>query len=805
MDSDDFNEGASGHYSDADDDLHGDLQRAQEEVRRLSSVLRELWRLENDSEEHEQETVRCRTALHFATDKVKTLKSVIESLEPMQQPLAPALQQPPAAAQPLAPQLQKAQKIHIPSNLPKFVDGTTDVLTFLREIESRLNGYNTRKEDYPKALTASTSGSTLFWVDENIIIPGLSWEQAKQAFIKEFTTRSSRTQYRRDLTQLKQGDGSCATFFRKIEQLAPAANQNLNEGFFLMSILEDKLKPHIAEKVQEHLLDELDGLTYARLKETACSLDAISTRKLARKTRAADAKCGFKGCQSTVHKSQECPKRSKKCTGCGNHGHLLHECRKTAGGKNLPSAQEKTPRSKKDLSQVTCHKCQDKGHYANKCPGTVKQETSGNKTKIAAVRFREPASDDDDLPDVPPDPDEDDDPSDEEPPTEDDLEAALNSLRLRAMKTTTRGKQLESAPTEDILAPCLFNSTQAMMVVDSASHATVISPEFAEELQLAIKPLLQPLTAELADDNSTAPILGEVIVQDLQVGERRLRNVPIKVMKTSQSTTPARGLLGLDLFSRIGITVTGVPTTYPSSHSKNSDVEDRLLIDNPTTQGNRNKPLKAIQPSPDKNAAIPSTALRTRSAVVIPTPNVNEKEQPILHGTPVMVGNTTRSPPHDPPWFGPFRVLKQTREGTYILQDTDMSLYPRQLPRHQLKVINSNIEVPTEDIYTVEAILNHRGPEHKREFLIKWKGFPTESNTWEPESNLLTCQNLLQKYWTKRLPPSNAASTPPHSNAEPPVDDAIITAAPVDNADAPTEPARTRTGRATRLPARYED
>jgi hypothetical protein len=75
--------------------------------------------------------------------------------------------------------------------------------------------------------------------------------------------------------------------------------------------------------------------------------------------------------------------------------------------------------------------------------------------------------------------------------------------------------------------------------------------------------------------------------------------------------------------------------------------------------------------------------------------------------------------------------------------------------------------VPTEDIYTVEAILNHRGPEHKREFLIKWKGFPADSNTWEPECNLLTCQNLLKKYWTKRLPTSDATSMPPHSNAEP--------------------------------------
>ena len=71
------------------------------------------------------------------------------------------------------------------------------------------------------------------------------------------------------------------------------------------------------------------------------------------------------------------------------------------------------------------------------------------------------------------------------------------------------------------------------------------------------------------------------------------------------------------------------------------------------------------------------------------------------------------------------------------------------MPRDQLKVIDAHANVPVDDIYTVEKILNHRGPASKRQFLIKWQGFPTSENTWEPESNLLTCQQLLRNYWSK--------------------------------------------------------
>lgn len=50
-----------------------------------------------------------------------------------------------------------------------------------------------------------------------------------------------------------------------------------------------------------------------------------------------------------------------------------------------------------------------------------------------------------------------------------------------------------------------------------------------------------------------------------------------------------------------------------------------------------------------------------------------------------------------------------------------------------------------EDVFEVEKILNHRTREHKREYLIKWLGFPPEENSWEAEDNL-NCPELLAEY-----------------------------------------------------------
>ena len=51
--------------------------------------------------------------------------------------------------------------------------------------------------------------------------------------------------------------------------------------------------------------------------------------------------------------------------------------------------------------------------------------------------------------------------------------------------------------------------------------------------------------------------------------------------------------------------------------------------------------------------------------------------------------------------------------------------------------------------YEVEAIISHRRSGKGRAYLVKWKGYPTSENTWEPERNLYNTREMLNQYKTR--------------------------------------------------------
>lgn len=52
-----------------------------------------------------------------------------------------------------------------------------------------------------------------------------------------------------------------------------------------------------------------------------------------------------------------------------------------------------------------------------------------------------------------------------------------------------------------------------------------------------------------------------------------------------------------------------------------------------------------------------------------------------------------------------------------------------------------------ENEYIVESILDKRVlPDGKVEYYIKWKDWPSETNTWEPEEHLANCIELLNRF-----------------------------------------------------------
>jgi transposase InsO family protein len=63
--------------------------------------------------------------------------------------------------------------------------------------------------------------------------------------------------------------------------------------------------------------------------------------------------------------------------------------------------------------------------------------------------------------------------------------------------------------------------------------------------------------------------------------------------------------------------------------------------------------------------------------------------------------------------------------------------------------INHAVELdPTtlEQLYEVEAVLDHAGSGRQRKYLVKWLGYPHEENTWEPTRNIQSFQDLIDQY-----------------------------------------------------------
>jgi hypothetical protein len=114
-------------------------------------------------------------------------------------------------------------------------------------------------------------------------------------------------------------------------------------------------------------------------------------------------------------------------------------------------------------------------------------------------------------------------------------------------------------------------------------------------------------------------------------------------------------------------------------------------------------------------------------------------------GTPVMIVNDNAQP-GEAPFVGPFKIIRRTKGGAYQIEDSIGSLLPRDLPPSKLKPIK---EQPSTTSYEVEAIVNHRGKRNNLEYLVKWKDYPPDENTWEPPASFNSDRPILQ-YWRRR-------------------------------------------------------
>ena len=68
--------------------------------------------------------------------------------------------------------------------------------------------------------------------------------------------------------------------------------------------------------------------------------------------------------------------------------------------------------------------------------------------------------------------------------------------------------------------------------------------------------------------------------------------------------------------------------------------------------------------------------------------------------------------------------------------------------------------------YQVESIKAKRvSNKGNVQYLVKWKNFPESQNTWEPESNLKTCKDMIREFHQRK--PAKPTATRSVSFKEP--------------------------------------
>jgi hypothetical protein len=97
---------------------------------------------------------------------------------------------------------------------------------------------------------------------------------------------------------------------------------------------------------------------------------------------------------------------------------------------------------------------------------------------------------------------------------------------------------------------------------------------------------------------------------------------------------------------------------------------------------------------------------------------------------------------------GPFFIIRRTRGGPYLLRDSLNNQLIEKVPAAQLKLISYE-GAPSPDTFEVEAILDHTGPPEDRSYLIRWKGYSPEHDSWAHYSDIFP-RSCIDDYWNKQ-------------------------------------------------------
>jgi hypothetical protein len=106
----------------------------------------------------------------------------------------------------------------------------------------------------------------------------------------------------------------------------------------------------------------------------------------------------------------------------------------------------------------------------------------------------------------------------------------------------------------------------------------------------------------------------------------------------------------------------------------------------------------------------------------------------------------------EPQYTGPYQISSISRSGAITLVTSTNAPFPRLVRPHQLKFVSHSSKDFQQEVYEVDRIIGHKGEGDDRTYLIRWKGYGPEGDTWEPVANIMADESI-QSYLETIDPP----------------------------------------------------